>query len=275
MQKYGITAPKIGILLQICLDNLVYTSNTPEFIVKMSQLHSLGPYDPATTPAKLAALIDSMPKMQHRHPKVPESYTVKRRKISEQQEEALLEQPAGSIGLCPVPMRYCRNCFSFSRDLAVFSIEQQSNSAAQEEYISWKVRLRDLASAAEGRCTFCSFMACRFFNDIFIMSVWLHDIEQPKPPLGCCTLYEGEVPEVKEAVDRLRSLEEKYPDIYFGFIIKPTDFSLERKSYTKLRFLAANTNTTNEGVMEILGFRRDLTIEIYCLPGMVAASTLR
>ncbi|KAM3084572.1 hypothetical protein ACMFMF_001926 [Clarireedia jacksonii] len=236
----------------------------------MTQVYPFGPYDPARTPAKMAELMNSIPKLQHKFPEVPTSYTAKRKQMSEEVEEAILE--ASEKSNIPVAMRYCRSCFSFSRDLSLFSIEQQSHSKKPGEYIYWKANLRGLASAAERQCSFCAFIACRFFNDTGLIWAWSTDIEQPKPPLGCCALCEDEVPKVKEAIDRLRSLEEKYPDAFFGFIIQPTDFSLELQSYTKLRFLAATSNTGEAGVKEILGFRRDLVIEIYSHPG--TATTL-
>lgn len=237
----------------------------------MAQFYPLGPYDPETTPAKMVELMNSIPKLQHKFPEVPTSYIAKQNHISEEAVEAILEGSKESN--IPVPIRYCRSCFSFSRDLNIFSIEQQSHSAELGEYIYWEANLRDLTSAAEKGCSFCGFIACRFFNDPGLILVWSTGIEQSKPPLGCCALCEDEVPKVMEAIDRLRSLEEKYPDAFFGFIIQPTDFSLESQRYAKLRFLAATSNTGEAGVNEILGFRRDLVIEIYSHPG--TASTLR
>jgi hypothetical protein len=231
----------------------------------MAQVYSLDNYDPAKTPAKLAELMKTIPKMQHKYPKVPTSYTVKQMQMSDDTEEKILE--ASEKSTMPAPLRYCRGCFSFSRDLSVFSMERERLPTETGEYIHWKASLRDLASAAERRCSFCSFMACRFFNDTGLISVWTTGIEQPKPPLGCCALDEDEVPKVKEAIDRLRSLEERYPDGFFTLIIQPTDYSLEKQSYTKLRFLAAGSNTGEAGAKEILGFRRDLVVEIYNHPG--------
>jgi hypothetical protein len=231
----------------------------------MAQCYSLGDYDAATTPAKLAELMKIIPRMQHKHPEVPTSYTVRQMQMSDDAEEKILE--AFEKSTMPAPLRYCRGCFSFSRDLSVFSILREDLPTETGEYIHWKASLRDLASAAERRCCFCSFMACRFFNDTSLTRVWTTGIEQPKPPLGCCALDEDEVPEVKEAIDRLRSLEERYPDGFFTFIIQPTDYSMEKQSYTKLRFLATSSNTGEAGAKEVLGFRRDLVIEIYNHPG--------
>jgi hypothetical protein len=229
----------------------------------MLQFYSLG--DAATAPAKLAELMKTVPRTQHKNPKVPTSYTVGQMQMSDDAEEKILE--ASEKSTMPAPLRFCRGCFSFSRDLSVFSIERERPPAETGEYIHWKASLRDLASAAERRCSFCSFMACRFFNDASLIRVWTTDIEQPKPPLGCCALDEDEVPKVKEAIGRLRSLEERYPDGFFTLVIQPTDYSLKKQSYTKLRFLAASSNTGEAGTKEVLGFRRDLVIEIYNHPG--------
>lgn len=230
-----------------------------------TKVYSLGPYDPNTTPTKMAELLRTIPKMEHKYPQVPIAYTAKQFQMSEELQQAILETDE-KLNI-PVPMRFCRNCFSFSRDLRFFSPEQQRSSALVEEYIYWKTFLIDLASAAESGCSFCRFMACKMFNDTGTIWVWSSGIQQPKPPLGCCALCEDELPEVKKAVARLRSFEIKYPDAYFGFIIRPTDFSPDLERYTKLRFLAARSNTGELGVKEILGFRRDLVIEIYNDPG--------
>jgi hypothetical protein len=232
----------------------------------MSRAYSLGTYDPTSTPAKMVELMKHIPQMQHKHPEIPTSWTAKRREISEETMEKLLE--ASEKSNISVAMRYCRNCFSISRDLSIFWKEQPGHSESPKDYIYWEVDLRDLASAAEKRCSFCCFMACRLFDDTGIMKIWKTGIEQPKPPLGCCALAEEELPEVRRAIDRLRSFDKKYPDAFFGFIIQPIDYSLESLTFTKLRFLAATSNTGENGPDEILGFRRDLVLEIYRHPGM-------
>ena len=190
------------------------------------------------------------------------SYTVIQMQMSDDAEEKILE--ASERSTMPAPLRHCRSCFSFSRDLSVFSEHLPTETG---DYIHWKASLRDVASAAERRCSFCSFMACRVFNDRGLMRIWTTGIEQPKPPLGCCALDEEEVSEVTKAIDRLHSLEERYPNGYFTFIIQPTDYSKENQTYTKLRFLAASSNTGEAGAEEVLGYRRDLVIEIYQDPG--------
>ena len=254
---------------QNCADyHLSFSSwmSGPTIAGEMAQIYSLGDYDAATTSAKSAQLMNSIPKMQHKYPEVPTSPIVKQmRMVDESVEEAMLEvyeEPK-----LPAHLRYCRSCFSLSRDLSVFSTEQERVPTESTLYIRWKAEIRELSNAAEKGCSFCSFMACRFFNDTGLLHVWTSGIEQPKPPLGCCTLNEVEVPEVRSAVNRLRSLEQRWTDGYFTFLVQPTDFSPEKQTYTKLRFLAETTNTGDAGVKEILGFRRDLTIEIYRTPG--------
>jgi hypothetical protein len=236
----------------------------------MAQIYSLGS-DQAKATAEMAELLKTVPKMEHKYPNVPTSYTVKQMQMSDDVEEKILA--ASEKSKMPPPLRYCRTCFSFSRDLSLFSNERERLPAETGEYIHWKASLRDLASATERRCSFCSFMACRFFNDTGLLSFWTTGIEEPKPPLGCCALDEAEVSKVKEAIVRLRSLEERYPDGSFTLIIQPTDYSLEEQSYTKLLFLAARSNTGEAGVKEILGFRRDIVVEIYNHPG--ALTTLQ
>lgn len=215
--------------------------------------------------AKMVEMRKTIPRLEHKYPEIPTDYTAKRVNISPESQEALLKTEEDSD--LPAALRYCRSCFSFSRDLSLFLRARDLTPQETKEYIYWEAHFQKVADAAEKKCPFCSFMACRFFNDPGILRVWSTGLQQPRSPLGCCTLDEKEIPKVKEAIDMLKGYEQQRPGGYIGLIAQPVDYSLVMQSYTKLRFLAATSNVGDEMVNKILGFRRDLVLEIYKHPG--------
>lgn len=74
------------------------------------------------------------------------------------------------------------------------------------------------------------------------------------------------------AVARLEKLCERYPTTWFKFIAQPVDYDLKTQKYGKLKFEVTNSSLSQleereSAINEVLGTRRDITLEIYATPG--------
>ncbi|KAH6648111.1 hypothetical protein BKA67DRAFT_406503 [Truncatella angustata] len=162
---------------------------------------------------------------------------------------------------------YCPACFTVCKDLGRFSSLGDRSPTEEHLYVRWEIRLQSLVQAAEGGCQLCSFFTVRFFNDPGYMHVWGNTLK--KNPVACC----GSAPdsdrsgEFGKAIAKIRGLSEKYADPSFTLIIQPLDYSVDeqgRGGYGKLLFqLSDTTLSTKEALKDILGFRREIIVEVY------------
>ena len=60
---------------------------------------------------------------------------------------------------------YCHSCFSISKNFTTVFPNAVLQRQGKEPVVEWEIRLEDLVTAVEEGCQFCSFMACRFFDD--------------------------------------------------------------------------------------------------------------
>ncbi|KEF58642.1 uncharacterized protein A1O9_06568 [Exophiala aquamarina CBS 119918] len=161
--------------------------------------------------------------------------------------------------------RYCPVCYSVTKDLGIFSRPNEPHPRKSKLFLQWDVTLLDLVMSAEADCIFCCFMISRFFND----PMYTFYIGQEfGAKFGCC--YQNPSPsrakEVLDAVARTRENCKKYGNPRFLLIAQPDDYSVPDGRYERLRFLVDRTNLTTAGaVEEILGYRRQIVVEISAL----------
>lgn len=164
--------------------------------------------------------------------------------------------------------QYCPVCYTVTRDLGIFSRPEKPNPAEARLYLGWDVTLQALVKSAEANCKFCCFMISRFFNDpmyTFFIGAGMG------AKIGCChqSSSPSQASEVVQAITRTREKCEKYGNLHFKLIAQPDDYSVAEARYERLRFLVDYTNlTTAAAVEDILGYRRQIVIEISALQGM-------
>jgi hypothetical protein len=163
--------------------------------------------------------------------------------------------------------RYCSVCYSVTKDLGIFSRPEMPHPKESKLYLQWDVTLLDLIESAEANCRFCCFMISRFFND----PMYTFFIGQGfGAKFGCChrDSSPSQAREVLEAIARTRENCKKYENPRFQLIAQPDDYSLADCRYERLRFLVDRTNLTTAAAVEaILGYRRQIVIEISALEG--------
>jgi len=163
--------------------------------------------------------------------------------------------------------RYCSVCYSVTKDLGIFSQADKSHPKESKLYLQWDLTLLDLIKSAEADCKFCCFMISRFFNDPMYT---FHIRPGSSARFGCCYQHSSpsQAKEVVEAIDRTREKCSKYGNPRFVLIAQPDDYSVANCQYERLRFLVDRTNlTTAAAVEDILGYRRQIVIEISALEG--------
>lgn len=221
-----------------------------------ASVHSVDAGSLDELPAAVAAKIASIPKMMFNARPLPQSYQTIRRNI----EDSAVESAWSGLDL------FCRVCMPVSRDLALFCGSRSTTPEQEKHFIAWKFTLADLADAAEKGCYFCGFIAVRFFNDRGYTFIYSNTEE--KGALGCCMMADPGGKAVTEAVERLRTMTEKYPGAWFELIAQPTDYDLPNHGFGRIRFQAASSNVPDpKGILEVLGFRREIVLEVYGMPG--------
>ena len=179
------------------------------------------------------------------------------------------QKPTDYIETLIAENKYCSVCYSISKDLGIFSRPDKPDPKESRMYIQWDVSLIDLVKSAEANCKFCCFMITRFFNDPMYTFFFGSGFAAK---FGCCHLdpNPAQVTDVVNAIARTREKCEKYGNPRFTLIAQPDDYSASQCRYERLRFLVDRTNlTTAAAVQDILGYRRQIVIEVSSLEGMV------
>lgn len=178
------------------------------------------------------------------------------------------QTPSGLVDAWSDMGKYCPVCYSVSKDLGVFSRPETTSFKISHDYIAWDVALSDLINSAEANCQFCCFMIDRFFNDPGYTFSFGGD---SKTSFACCYLdsHASQSKNVADAVARTRKMCEKYEKPCFRVIAQPDGYSISGSRYERLRFLVYSTNlTTATAVEDILGYRRQIAIEVTAPEGI-------
>ncbi|KAH0563408.1 hypothetical protein GP486_002029 [Trichoglossum hirsutum] len=237
-------------------------------VKKMTAIYNVGSYNPDSTVLRLNEMMKSIPKGKFHFRPIPSSYSIaSTAAISDEAANNLIEH---SLGV-PAYVRHCRACFPVCRDLQVFSMPHNTNPAESKEYIRWVVNLQELVASAKWGCGLCGLMASRFFNDPgYSFIYFLGSENNPKPPFCCCAASEEVASEVLSAAERLQKFCEKHTGAQFTFIVQPTDYSIGTQGYGKIRFQVVSTTVRDSEWKSLLGFRREIVIEVYAHPGDIA-----
>ena len=181
------------------------------------------------------------------------------------------QKPENGIEIFSLLGVYCRVCYPVSRDLAVFS-RPHERDGDKVVITTWDVRLDELASSADEGCHFCSFMACRFFDDR--MFSFLYGNGSTTERIACC----GDAPRsqktesISRAIANIRSFAEKHLDAELSLVIQPRDYSKDDLKFGKVRLSGFRSNLDRASVDELLGYRSYIDLELYALKGMFAFS---
>jgi hypothetical protein len=117
---------------------------------------------------------------------------------------------------------YCPSCFSISKDLGLFAQALSKDTPRENLFIKWEVNIRELATAAESGCQWCSFIAVRVFNDP-IASFSSHNASS-ETIIGCCGADKsGPSEKVTQAIQKIRTFLQKEPDAIVTLVAQPSD----------------------------------------------------
>jgi hypothetical protein len=119
-------------------------------------------------------------------------------------------------------------------------------------------------------CHFCAYFACTMFDDrIYRFGVSSHGIDDLEMEC-CCMESMAESKRTKKVAKMLVDYAEKFgQDAGITFLIQPIDYSVESQSFGKIRFQAfcMSPSMSQQDLLDILGFRRELVLEVYGIPG--------
>lgn len=157
---------------------------------------------------------------------------------------------------------YCSVCYPVSRNLGAFSRLAERSDEDPVAITKWQFELKELASSAEAGCHFCSFMACRFFDDVTYSFVW--GATSTSTQIACCG--DGSRTERTERVSsslaRIRTFLQKHTDADFTLVVEPFDYSKDRFSFGRIRISGFQTTLEQAAVDEILGSRSEIILEL-------------
>ena len=136
----------------------------------------------------------------------------------------------------------------------------------EDRLIMWEVWLDTLANAAEAGCQFCSFMACRFFNDSAM--ILLFGIVS-SPVVGCCSQGKYSPPgeDVRKAIEHLREQSRKFSNPSVTLLALRTRDRDSKKKTDKIKFVVGDTTMPDGVVAPLLGFRIQIDLEFHALNG--------
>jgi len=119
-------------------------------------------------------------------------------------------------------------------------------------------------------CPFCAYFACLMFDDptySFATSTeGIGDFE-----LDCCCMDSMmESKRVEKVRRKLLDHAERFGhDAHITFLVQPIDYDLEYQAFGKIRFqaYAHAQGISKQDLFDITGFRRELVLEVYRIPG--------
>jgi hypothetical protein len=119
-------------------------------------------------------------------------------------------------------------------------------------------------------CHFCAYFACMVFDDpLYEFGLSSDGIDEFE--MGCCCMEAmAESERTKKVAKKLVGYAEKFgQDAGISFLIQPIDYSVESQSFGKIRFQAykMSHSMSQQDLLDILGFRRELVLEVYGIPG--------
>lgn len=156
----------------------------------------------------------------------------------------------------------------------MFSRPPEQDGENKAIIIGWELRLDELADSADAGCHFCSFMACRFFDDRGF--TFVYGGNGTTEQIACC----GSAPKtqktelVSKSIARIREFAGKYPDNEMTLVIQPTDYSQENMKYGRIRISGFQGRLEQAAVDELLGYRSEIILELYALKGTLVFPSL-
>ncbi|EPE33473.1 hypothetical protein GLAREA_06486 [Glarea lozoyensis ATCC 20868] len=125
-------------------------------------------------------------------------------------------------------------------------------------------------------CEFCAYFASSMFDDpTYSFSFKNHAFGKFSIDDCCCSAAMKESRKIAEVANKLQGLAVKYgTSAGFEFIVQPIDYDLAWQGFGKLRFQAYSHTLTvpPEDLKTILGFRRELVLEVYGIPGILSGN---
>ena len=162
---------------------------------------------------------------------------------------------------------YCHSCFSISKNFTTVFPNAVLQRQGKEPVVEWEIRLEDLVIAVEKGCQFCSFMACRFFDDPCF--TFMYGKATSSTRVACCSKASrvDTTDFVLEALKNIRKFLTNHPDTSFTLVmqlIRPEDSLCDDGQRVKL--IAYQSSLSDEDVKSLLGYRRHINLEFYALP---------
>ncbi|RDL37209.1 uncharacterized protein BP5553_04642 [Venustampulla echinocandica] len=156
---------------------------------------------------------------------------------------------------------YCPCCFTISRDLSIFS-SKLPLKPNQTPIIRWSLDLLALVEATEARCTFCTFMAVKFF---FRSGLLVFGVLELNNDIACCAA--GDLSQVTEAtekaISKLREFCGKNPGAGLGMVVEPIDYVPEERRVSRIKISAQSREVISQkAASELLRHSTSIILEI-------------
>ncbi|KAE9367398.1 HET-domain-containing protein [Stipitochalara longipes BDJ] len=171
---------------------------------------------------------------------------------------------------------HCPSCYTITRDLSVFA-EPSDVIGSKAAVVFWSFQLKDLVDTAEGGCHFCGFIASRLLDDPSLTFMYSNSSNKQRVTTCCHLAKRTEVHgDVSDSVRNLRKFLDSESDANLIVAVEPVlDYLKEEMKVGKVRFTLFRSNLSEEAVSKFLGYRTEITIELYAVKDTLAAKHLR
>jgi hypothetical protein len=148
--------------------------------------------------------------------------------------------------------------------------KEQSSPVETEDNKSGLQAVHDDEADEINFCQFCAYFACLMFDDsAYSFGFSTDGIDDYE--LDCCCMDSlTESKRVRKVAAKLLGYAEKFgDDAHITFLIQPIDYNVSFQSFGKIRFQAYShsPSMSQQDLLDILGFRRELVLEVYGIPG--------
>ncbi|KAH8781636.1 heterokaryon incompatibility protein-domain-containing protein [Hyaloscypha finlandica] len=120
-------------------------------------------------------------------------------------------------------------------------------------------------------CEFCAYFACLMFDDSMYQFSTSNDGTGDFEVHDCCCMRSmTDSKKVEKIAKKLFEYAEKFgQQAQIEFVIQPIDYDLKQQHFGRLRFQAYSRSPTisDQDLLNILGMRRELVLEVYGIPG--------
>jgi hypothetical protein len=127
-------------------------------------------------------------------------------------------------------------------------------------------------------CEFCAYFACLMFDDPMYQFSTSGDGTGDFEVDDCCCMQSlADSKKVEEIAKKLLGYAKKFgQQAQIEFVIQPIDYDIEEQHFGRLRFQAYSRSPTisDQDLLDILGMRRELVLEVYGIPGKLHSVVL-